>query len=157
MTLEEYARQQQNVEADLSVQKKTSLEIRQQEAENARQQALEVYAYYQDNIRKTELLSTEILKGLQSGEPLAKLFLKAVRALSLCTNNKVEYDIVEDTLLTVYGLAFRDDDVMGLSAEKVSRRLERLNVALNSVENESERCRIQQAIQAHQKALDKLK
>lgn len=88
---------------------------------------------------------------------MAKLFLKAVRALSLCTNNKFEYDIIEDTLLTVYGSAFRDDDVMGLSAEKVSRRLERLNVALNSVENESERCRIQQAIQAHQKALDKLK
>lgn len=157
MTLEEYARQQQNVKVDLPVQKKTSLEIRQQEAENARQQVLEVYAHYQDNIRKTELLSTEILKGLQSGEPLAKLFLKVVRALSLCTNNKVEYDIVEDTLLTVYGLAFRDDEVMQLSAEKISNRLERLNVALNSVENESERCRIHQAIQAHQKALDKLK
>lgn len=119
MTLEEYARLQQNVEVDLPVQqKKTSLELRQQEVENTRQQALEVYAHYQDNIRRTEQLSTEILKGLQCGEPLAKLFLKAVKALSLCTDNKSEYDIIEDTLLTVYGSAFRDDEVMAISAEK---------------------------------------
>ena len=152
MILEEYAQQQQNVEFNLPVhQKKTSLEAKQQKAENVRQQALEVYAHYQDNIRQTEQLSTEILKGLQSGEPLAKMFLKAVRALSLCTNNKLEYDIVEDTLLTVYVLAFRDDEVTEISAEKISNRLNRLNVALNSVDSESERCIIKQAIQAHQR------
>lgn len=158
MTLEEYARQQQNVEIDLPVQQnRTSLEIRQQEAENVRQQALEVYAHYQDNIRQTEQLSTEILKGLQCGEPLAKLFLKAIRALSFCTDNKAEYDIIEDTLLTVYGSAFRNDEVMAISAEKISKRLARLNVALKSVNNESDKCRIQQAVQAHQKELEKLK
>lgn len=161
MTLEEYARQQQNVENSEQAlpvrQKKTSLEIRQQEAEEAQKQAREVYAHYQDNIRQTEQLSTEILKGLQCGEPLAKLFLKAVRALTLCTNNKAEYGIIEHTLLTVYGLSLRDGEVMELSAEKIRERLDRLNVALKSVDNESERCRIQQAIQAHQKELDKLK
>lgn len=158
MTLEEYLRLQQNAEIDLPVQqKKTSLAIRQQEAENTRQQALEVYAHYQDDIRQTEQLSTEILKGLQCGEPLAKLFLKAVKALSLCTDNKVEYDIIEDTLLTVYGSAFHDEEVMAISAEKISKRLDRLNDALKSADNESDKCRIQQAVQAHQKKLDKLK
>lgn len=158
MTLEEYSRLQQNAEIDLPVQqKKTSLAIRQQEAENTRQQALEVYAHYQDDIRQTEQLSTEILKGLQCGEPLAKLFLKAVKALSLCTDNKVEYDIIEDTLLTVYGSAFHDEEVMAISAEKISKRLDRLNDALKSADNESDKCRIQQAVQAHQKKLDKLK
>ncbi|MCM1315650.1 MAG: hypothetical protein NC040_02305 [Muribaculaceae bacterium] len=52
-----------------------------------KKQALEVYAHYQDNIIQTEQLSTEILKGLQCGKSHAKLFLKAVRALSLCTKN----------------------------------------------------------------------
>ena len=154
MTLEEYARQQQSEETVVPARKKTSLEVKQQEAGNAKQQAFEVYTRYQDNIGRTEQLSVEILKGLQCGEPLAELFLKAVKALSLCTSNKADYDIIEDTLLTVYGTAFHEREVTEILSGQIRKRLELLETALQSAKDESERIRLRQAIQAHRDRLD---
>lgn len=66
-----------------------------QRAADQRKQALksaaDVYKRYQDNIRATELLQAEILKGVKAGEDLRPLFLKAVKALSLTVNCDLLY------------------------------------------------------------------
>lgn len=160
MTLEEYAAQQaEKVEEPKpkDVQRKTSLEVEQEAQRTAQAQALEVYRTYQENIRKVGQLNTEILKGLQNGESLAILFLKAVKAITLCTGNKAEYDIIESTLLAVYGTALHNEEVVAVSVDAVQSRLSRLEKALTEVADSSEQSRIEQAIQAHKKQLEYLK
>lgn len=160
MTLEEYAAQQAEkvIEPKPNTDKKKSLLEWEQEAQRTAQaQATEVYRTHQENIRKVGQLNTEILKGLQSGESLAILFLKAVKAITLCTGNKADYDIIESTLLAVYGTALHNEEVVSISVDAVQDRLDRLKRAVMEVDNSNERSRIEQAVQAHQKQLERLK
>lgn len=159
MTLEEYAAKQAGKveEPPKATQTRKPLELEQEAQRTAQEQMVEVYRTYQDNIRKVGQLDTEILKGLQSGENLAILFLKAVKAMTLCTGNKAEYNIIESTLLSVYGAGLHDKEVVSISIDAVQNRLDRLKKALTEVTDRNERSRIEQAINAHQKQLEQLK
>ena len=55
------------------------------------QRSLEVYRAYQENIKASSQLQTEILKGLKAGEDVYSLFLKAAKAISLMTSNSLFY------------------------------------------------------------------
>ena len=73
----------------------------QRRADNQRDtiaRAAEVYRRYQDNIKATDTLQTEILKGVAAGEDIYQLFLKAVKALSLTVDNDLLYRQVERDL-----------------------------------------------------------
>lgn len=162
MTLDEYAALHAKEIAEprprqTADKKKSSLELEQEAQQAAKMQALEVYKAHQENIRKVGQLNTEILKGLQNGESLAILFLKAVKAITLCTGNTADYDIIESTLTAVYGTALHDKDVISININAVQSRLDRLNKALPEVDDIRERSRIEQAIQAHRKQLERLK
>lgn len=56
-----------------------------------KEQAIAVYREYQQNIKLSEQLQTEILKGSEQGENIKILFLKAVKAISLMTGNNYFY------------------------------------------------------------------
>ena len=160
MTLEEYASKQAGkVEKTTpkAPQTRKPLEVEQAYQRTIQDQAKEVYKEHQENIRKVGQLDTEILKGLQNGENLAILFLKAVKAMTLCTGNKAEYDIIESTLLSVYGAGLHEKEVVSISSEAVQNRLDRLKKALSEVTDRNDRSRIEQAIKAHQKQLEQLK
>lgn len=160
MTLEEYAAKQTGKVEEpkpKDTQRRNPLEVEQVSKRTAQVQAVKVYKEYQENIRKVGQVDTEILKGLQRGESLAILFLKAVKAMTLCTGNKAEYDIIENTLLSVYGAGLHDKGVVSISIEAVHKRLDRLKKALTEVTDRNEQSRIEQAIQAHQKQLEQLK
>ena len=160
MTLEEYAAKQAGKVEETKPkdnQRRNPLALEQEAQRTAQAQAVEVYKEHQENIRKVGQLNTEILKGIQNGENLANLFLKAVKAMTLCTGNKAEYDIIESTLLAVYGAGLHDKEVVSISIDAVQSRLDRLKKALTEVSNRNERSRIEQAIQAHQKKLEQLK
>lgn len=165
MTLREYAALHADEIAELEAEDNrerqnkpiSPLEVEQEEQRQAMALALEVCRTYQDNIRKTGQLNTEILKGLQRGESLPSLFLKAVKALTLCTGNIANYDVIESTLLAVYGTALKDKDASELNAEAVRSRLDRLEKALPEISDTRERSRIEQAIEAHQRQLERLK
>lgn len=64
-----------------------------------RQRSLEVYRTYQENIKTSSHLQTEILKGLKAGEDVYSLFLKAAKAISLMTSNSLFYSQIE----AIYG------------------------------------------------------
>ena len=159
MTLEEYAlKQAGNVKepSPKATPTRKPLELEQAFQRTIQEQAKEVYKAHQENIHKVGQLENEILKGLQNGENLAILFLKAVKAMTLCTGNKAEYDIIESTLLSVYGAGLHDKEVVSISIEKVQKRLQKLEKALSEVNDSNDRIRIEQAIQAHKKQLEQL-
>lgn len=60
--------------------------------------AAEVYKRYQHNIKVTETLQAEILKGVKAGEDVAGLFLKAAKALSLAVSNDLFYQQIEQEM-----------------------------------------------------------
>ena len=95
LSLEEYAAQQeqQNIErakenfADNqtgNAAARSPLERQQAQTKADQARAFDVYKQYQQNTILTETLDTEIIKGLQVGEPLPSLFLKAMKAFYLC-------------------------------------------------------------------------
>lgn len=160
MTLEEYAAKQAGKVEEPQPkdnQRRNPLELEQEAQRTAQAQAVEVYKEHQENIRKVGQLNTEILKGIHNGENLAILFLKAVKAMTLCTGNKAEYDIIESTLLSVYGAGLHEKEVVSISIDAVQNRLDRLKKALTEVTDRNERSRIEQAIKSHQKQLEHLK
>lgn len=68
-----------------------------------RQRSLEVYRTYQENIKTSSQLQTEILKGLKAGEDVYSLFLKAAKAISLMTSNSLFYSQIEEDIEAIYG------------------------------------------------------
>ena len=68
-----------------------------------RQRSLDVYRTYQENIKTSSQLQTEILKGIHAGEDVYSLFLKAAKAISLMTSNSLFYSQIEDDIRAVYG------------------------------------------------------
>lgn len=66
----------------------------QREADQRKQtlkDAADVYKTYQNNIRTTEILQAQILKGIRQREDIYSLFLKASKALSLTVSDRLLY------------------------------------------------------------------
>ena len=68
--------------------------------------SLEVYRTYQENIKTSSTLQTQILKGLKAGEDVYSLFLKAAKAISLMTSNTVFYSQNDREDPAIKGWAF---------------------------------------------------
>ncbi|MCM1277242.1 MAG: hypothetical protein NC299_18105, partial [Lachnospiraceae bacterium] len=73
-----------------------------------------VYSKYQENILKSDDLQCEINRGLKSGESIYNLFLKAVKAVSLMTNNPAFYDVAKKDLLAIYGIGLGEPQALQL-------------------------------------------
>lgn len=164
LSLEEYAAQQeqQNIErakenfADNqtgNAAARSPLERQQAQTKEDQARAFDVYKQYQQNTILTETLDTEIIKGLQVGEPLPSLFLKAMKAFYLCKGAENALPIVEDTLLTVYGTGLKEAEVRAMQAAQIQQRLDNLRRAYTAADTDSEKRRLQQAIRAHENRL----
>lgn len=92
----------------LEGQQAKQLYIQGQREEEAYNRSLEVYTKYQENIRASEQLQTEILKGIKAGADIYTLFLKAAKAISLMTSNTVFYDRIAADLGGIYGVKPKD-------------------------------------------------
>ena len=164
LSLEEYAAQQeqQNIErakedfADNqtgNAAARSPLERQQAQTKADQARAFDVYKQYQQNTILTETLDTEIIKGLQAGEPLPSLFLKAMKAFYLCKGAENALPIVEDTLLTVYGTGLKEVEVRAMQADQIQQRLDNLRRAYTAADTDREKRRLQQAIKAHESRL----
>lgn len=63
------------------------------------ERAKTVYMEYQKNIRESEQLQIEIIKGLKQEESTESLLLKSAKAISLMTNNELFYKQIRDAYL----------------------------------------------------------
>jgi len=73
----------------------------QKEAE-AKQTA--TWKSYQEAIVKAGQLTSDITKGIQAGEKPEVLLLKAIKCISLITDDKVFYELNKSNLKELYGL-----------------------------------------------------
>lgn len=124
----------------------------QREREN-RQRSLEVYKTYQENIKTSSQLQTDILKGLKAGEDVYSLFLKAVKAISLMTSNTVFYTQAEADLKAIYGRGLQHKPPLQMELQEAQKRLQRLLEAEQRETEPDSKNRIQRAIKAHRDAI----
>ena len=90
-----------------------------------------VWKQYQENIRKTEVLQHEIMRGAKEGEPLARLLDKCSLAVSLLTGSEVFHEQVLRSLRAVYADALDDPGTVEMELEATRCRLQRIEKALS--------------------------
>ena len=115
--------------------------------------SLEVYRTYQENIKRSGQLQTDILKGVRAGEDIYSLFLKAVKAISCMTSNKTFYSQVEADLISIYGIGLQQPAPLKLELMDTQKRLDRLREAEQREPNIDS---IKRAITAHQNRIAEL-
>lgn len=118
---------------------------------------LEVYRTYQENIKTSSTLQTQILKGLKAGEDVYSLFLKAAKAISLMTSNSVFYSQTEEDLKAIYGRGLQEKPPLQIELEEVQGRLQKLIEANKREKDGDSKERIQRAIQAHKNKATELR
>ena len=114
--------------------------------------------------RKSELahanqLQVEVMKGLQSGEPV-ELLLKALESLALKDNDTVSFPEAKKTLIAIYGDALGQPVPLQIELEEFETRLERLKQAYEEgkeTEAKDTQERVKNAIMAHENRIALLK
>jgi len=138
---------------------KTALEATEEPTRGKPCQPIEnAYKEYQSNIRKSGSLRTDILKGVQAGEPAQKLLLKAVECISRMTGDTLFYSQIEKDLKAIYGDAFLEEIPLEWELEEVETRLEKLKEALARETTEPDaKDRIKRAIRKHEEKQTEIK
>ena len=115
--------------------------------------------------RKSEIaladqLRAEVMRGLQCGEPVERLLLKAVQSMALKDNDTVSYPEAKKTLIAIYGDALGRPVPLQIELEETEQRLERLRKAYEEgegVEPYDVQERVKNAIRAHEARIALLK
>lgn len=131
----------------------------QREADRKKQdidRSLAICREYQQNIKTSSQLQTEILKGAKAGESIYSLFLKAVKAISLMTSNTVFYSQLEGDIRAIYGQGLLDPLPLQIELQQVQERLTRLKEAEGRELEADSRERIKRAVQAHENRIAEL-
>ena len=118
--------------------------------EAEKERAREAYREYQNNIKVSSQLQTDILKGVKQGENIYSLFLKVVQAISLMTSNKVFYSQLEGDIRAIYGEGLLDPLPLQIELQEIQERLTRLREALNREIEPDAKDRIKRAVTAHE-------
>ena len=112
--------------------------------------SLAICKEYQQNIKTSSQLQTEILKGAKAGESVYSLLLKACKAISLMTSNSVFYSQLEWDIRAIYGQGLLDPLPLQIELQETQERLTRLREALNREIEPDAKDRIQRAVKAHE-------
>lgn len=122
-----------------------------------RERAAAAYKHYQDNIRAAGQLTTDIIKGLNTGRDIYDLFLMAVKAIGCMTGDNSIYNHAEDTIKTIYGAALGQYKPLELELAAVEKRLYNLEEAILWADAPDERRRIETAIKWHRQRQAEIK
>lgn len=121
----------------------------------AAQRLTSVYREYQENIKRTEQLRSDITKGIQEGVDPCILLLWSMEAISRTTGDRLFYDQGKANLQAVYAsLGYAAP--IAHHAQEVQERINRLCAALDREEDPGVRERIARSIKAHRHRLDQL-
>ena len=125
----------------------------QREADRKEQdidRSLAICREYQQNIKTSSQLQTEILKGARAGEDIYSLFLKAVKAISIMTSNTVFYSQFEGDIRAIYGQGLLNPVPLQIELQEIQERLARLREAEQRELDGDSKDRIKRAIKAHE-------
>ncbi|MGZ1011770.1 hypothetical protein ACXOT7_08990, partial [Streptococcus thermophilus] len=84
------------------------------------------------------------------------LFLKAVEALALATNDTALFKRTSDNLKAIYGIGLKETRALEIEKQETQKRLKRLIESLEEASDISDQLRLKRAIQAHKKRLETL-
>jgi len=118
-----------------------------------RERTREMYATYQDNIKRAGSLRADLLKGIQRGEEPLALLLKAVECISLMTGDTVIYDQSKEDILAIYGWGLGSPEPLHAELKDTVNRLERLKRATVPPEDQP---RLERAIRSHEEHIESL-
>ena len=115
--------------------------------------------------RKSEIaladqLRAEVMRGLQCGEPVERLLLKAFQSIALKENDTVSYPEAKKTLIAIYGDALGQPVPLQIELEETEQRLARLRKAYEEgeeVEPHDVQERVKNAIRSHEARIVLLK
>ena len=115
--------------------------------------------------RKSEIaladqLRAEVMRGLQCGEPVERLLLKAIQSIALKENDAVSYPEAKKTLIAIYGDALGQPVPLQIELEETEQRLARLRKAYEEgeeVEPHDVQERVKNAIRSHEARIVLLK
>lgn len=141
---------------ELNTEGLEGIRLLQREADAKKQdidRSLAICREYQQNIKTSSQLQTELLKGARAGEDIYSLFLKAVQAISCMTSNKTFYSQVEADLISIYGIGLQQPAPLKLELMDTQKRLDRLREAEQREPNIDS---IKRAITAHQNRIAEL-
>ena len=131
----------------------------QREADRKKQdidRSLAICREYQQNIKTSSQLQTEILKGARAGEDIYSLFLKACKAISLMTSNTVFYSQLEGDIRAIYEQGLLDPLPLQIELQQTQERLTRLREAEERELEADSRERIKRAVKAHENKIAEL-
>lgn len=133
--------------------------LQRQADQNAANQerAAAAYRHYQDNIRAAGQLTTDIIKGLNTGQDIHDLFLMAVKAISCMTSDNYLYSHAEETIKTIYGVALGQYKPLQMELAAVEKRLYNLEEAILWADAPDEKRRIENAIKWHRQRQSEIK
>lgn len=118
--------------------------------------AAAVLKEYQEHTAAANALIIEIAKGIKAGEDIHILFLKALEALELITNNKMIEQTAAD-FAAIYGAGLHTDSLLKIELEQAKARLEKLEqAAADATTDSGQRERIRAAIAAHKEKIKHL-
>lgn len=132
------------------------LQIKADQNKTEKDYALEVYGEYQKNIRISSHLQTEIIKGVNNGDDIYELFLKACKIISLMTSDIVFYKQIIDDMRAIYGRGFNKKPILQEELEEVENRLQLLMDAKQRENDADSLSRIKKAIISHKKLITHL-
>jgi hypothetical protein len=120
------AMEQENISSARKRYYKLEEEERQKAAmEEATAKQLEVYVEHQEAIIKSGQFTNDITKGIQGGEKIEKLLLKAIECISLITGDSLFYELNKSNLKKAYGIDVEGDSFVEItSAEELEKYLE---------------------------------
>lgn len=103
-----------------------ALVIKQAHDTDELERARAVYATYQENIKKSQMLQTDILKGVHAGENTARLLIMAAECIAAMTGNTLFADQVHREIVDMYGGVFHDKGALEIELQEVEGRLSKL-------------------------------
>lgn len=111
---------------------------------------------YQENIKLSDQLQAEILKGAKQGENIYSLFLKAAQVISLMTSNTEFCSQLSDDVRSVYGVGLSEPEALELELQAVQERLQRLREVSRREDAAGSSWEIGKAIRAHEERAEYL-
>lgn len=132
------------------------LQLKEEARRADHQRAVEVYKDHQKNIRFTEEIQAQILKGVKVGEDPCSLLLKAVEAISKMTGNQHFYKQVRADLIAVYGEALLYPLPIQWEIDETMERFQKILEAMGREHDPDAMKRIEASAKAHYAKVEKL-
>ena len=101
-----------------AIQLRREAELQQRELKRAR----EIIKEYQDNIRASGTLKSELLKGTNRGEEIPRLLLQACKLVSIMTGDELFYTIIERNVREIYGAGMLEQVPLDMELKALERR-----------------------------------